>query len=150
MPKRLPLYILLGLFVIPFCAALIMLNLKNKPDFSTVEHGQLIQPPKNNEFAAVIDIGKPKWHIVYINPTPCDDSCLLQKNKLSKLHIALGAEQNRVSIANTPDRKALSGYKAGSIVIVDPNGFSIMRYAPGDNLSGLLKDMKRLLKYSHV
>lgn len=150
MPRRLPLYVLLGMFIIPFCAALVVLNLKEKPNFSTVEHGRLIHPPQKDNFIPNLSVNKPKWHIVYISPTRCEDECILQKNKLSKLHIALGAEQSRVTIAHTQNQITSTEYKVGSMLIVDPSGFSIMHYEPEDNLSGLLKDMKRLLKYSHV
>lgn len=48
--------------------------------------------------------------------------------------------------ASLPGATAASGVGGVPVYIIDPNGFVILRYAPGSDLMGLREDLSKLLK----
>ncbi len=53
-----------------------------------------------------------------------------------------------LAVANRPPIEALS--RPGDILLVDPLGNMMMRYADDYSAKGMLKDLKRLLKLSEI
>jgi len=148
MKLRWPLILLFLMFLTPALAALYLLNFKDHLNFTTVQHGKFIQPAQNLSLTTTIPH---KWNVVYLKPEICAAECQTRQHTLDNLHIALGADQNRVVLI-TINNKEISNLavKDDSILIIDPLGFYIMHYAPDIKLNALLKDLKRLLKYSHA
>jgi hypothetical protein len=154
-----PLRILCLLFLAPFLGAL-LLHL-NKADYQlkTVQHGTFVQPAQKLQLRTRYNLNdielspllEPnKWHVIYLSPQICDGSCQQQKQILGKIHTALGADRERVIVATTPSSMLSSEQKGANILIIDPLGFNIMRYEANFKAKDLVKDLKRLLKYSHA
>lgn len=141
MQKNWPLAILLLIFLAPILAAAYVLWPGNNIKFNTVQHGDFIHTANNNQFKNIN-----KWQVVYIKPQNCGLECQQQQDILNNMLVALGANAERViiTISSTPD------LQTNSIYIINPTGLPVMLYQPPANISGLLKDLKRLLKYSHV
>lgn len=146
MLKHWPIRVLFLLFLAPFCAAILVLKFGDYNKFAKVANGSILTPPQPINLPAINNI----WQIVYVNPVPCNTECIAKKTTLNNLHIALGADQSRVKITNIENTVDNTAYEKDSVLIVDPNNLAIMYYAPQENMRGLLKDIKRLLKYSHV
>jgi len=141
-----PLMILLAMFLTPFLAALYLLQFKDHSSFNSVQYGNLIQPAQQIN----LSLSSNKWQVIYLNSSSCNTECQTKQQTLSNLHRALGADQDRV-IFSVKDHEMINvDAKDDSILIVNPQGLYIMHYPPGAKLSGLLKDLKRLLKYSHA
>jgi len=115
--------------------------------------------------------GERTWRIVVAPPADCIEACVALTRDLDKVwqlfghradhaHILWvgtppeGALRNRVwnVIEPAPEFTAqLPGLDAGGpdgapVYVVDPNGFVILRYAPGFDAGHLRTDMARLLK----
>lgn len=111
------------------------------------------------------------WRIVLAPPASCVESCVALAHDLDTVwrlfgrnadHVHIlwvgtppaGAQRNRAWRVVEPDpalRKNLPGVDAGGaagapVYVVDPNGFVILRYAPGFDAGHLRTDMARLLK----
>lgn len=146
MNKQWPLYLLLLMFLSPMLAAFYVLYSRDPLSFNTVQHGTLIQPALKLR----LDLKPHKWHVLYLSPSVCTAECQARQQTLAKLHIALGKDQDRVIFATHTNNEIDVAAPEESILVVDPLGFYIMHYSPETKLSGLLKDLKRLLKYSHA
>lgn len=150
---RLPLLNLILLFLLPVFMALYLLLSEQYKNMPTGQHGTFIkQATKLNikypEYLAGQSI-KHKWSLVYIQPQLCTLACQQQKKILLNLHTALGAERNRVAILATTNTLLDIDIAENSFLIINPQGFYIMHYDAAVNHSGILKDLRRLLKYSH-
>jgi len=153
------LLLLATIFLMPFIIAYILIINKDIIPFNTVQTGDLIEPPFKLKFYSLHNLAN-KWHVVYLSDETCyDNSCIAKKQLLNNLHSALGKEKYRVQVHTTPSTQITPinpiTYQAlllskGSILIIDPLGHAIMHYKPNANPNGILKDMRRLLKYSHV
>ena len=97
---------------------------------------------------------------------PCDKDCLALMDSLSRIRIAQDRSMREVrlvlvlpeyaeQVPNIADQfdKGLHVVTAdhwpllsGSVYLIDPQGFMVMRYPPGFVQVGLLKDLKLLLK----
>jgi len=141
-----PLVILIGVFLAPAVGAGYLLFFGHKINFNSSQYGTLIQNPPNIGLVTEDN----KWHIVYVKPEACNEYCEQQQLKLNKVHIALGADMHRVGIAILDQKRLPEGITTNSILIVNPRGLYIMHYAANSDHMGLLKDIKRLLKYSHA
>ena len=109
------------------------------------------------------------WRVVVLPPTGCGEPCLRLSDNLYRIWIAEGRHADRVQVlwfgevpAQAPDYRAFLpmqpsqalraklpvSHVEGSLAVylIDPNGFLVMRYAPGFDPSGLRKDLARLLK----
>jgi hypothetical protein len=156
MSKNWPLRFLLLLFLTPVIAALYLQTHGDLLSSNHVQHGTLIEPVPL-QFETLFDLNHEapisahnKWQLIYVMPEICDIDCQQQKQLLHNLHIALGADRERVIVATTHKNLISPMQQEGSMLIVNPLGLNIMQYAPKTELSGLLKDLKRLLKYSHA
>lgn len=121
-------------------------------------HGRLIAPPA--------DIAIPKewhgrWSLALLHAAPCEAPCQAHLEVLGRLRLSLGEDGRRVQAvwldstapALRPARvgggaAAISELPPGSVVLIDPNGLAVLRYAPDADLKGMRADLKRLLQYS--
>lgn len=109
------------------------------------------------------------WRIVVAPPADCEEACASLVQDLDKVwrlfghradhadllwigRLPQGAPQNtawREVRGDDPLRALLPGVDDPSgvpVYVIDPNGFVILRYAPGSDPAGLRTDVARLLK----
>ena len=118
-----------------------------------------------------------KWSLVYVGDGQCDARCREALTLMRQTRLALNDDLTRVqrvflATGTCCDRSYLDAEHAGLIVvepdasgalveqfpdarsgriyIVDPLGNLMMSYAPEVPQKGLLEDMKKLLKLSHI
>ena len=117
-----------------------------------------------------------KWTLLYAAPQACDADCRRRLYDMRQVRIALDRDMPRVQrvfiappdcceagflATQHPDLVTVRAdaaarlldalpHGAGDIYIVDPLGNLMMAYAPDAPAKGLLEDMKRLLKLSHI
>lgn len=115
-----------------------------------------------------------RWRILVAAPAVCGDDCVRVARDLETVWQLLSKDADRVDVlwwcgaascawpANVPApgtlrrlapdpaaRAALPKVDAGAgvpVYVVDPNGFVVLRYAPGSDLAGVRSDLSRLLK----
>ena len=156
--SKITLWLLVLLFASPFMIAGILVFNKENLKLTTNQTGQLLNPPFKLQISAAHTVHAQKWKVLFLTKEKCNSAtCIERKKMLHNLHLALGADKQRVQILTIPSNHIKTtepiGYKAllltkGSIIIIDPHGNAMMRYAPKANMDGILKDMRRLLKYS--
>lgn len=127
-----PLYLMFIVFISPALGSYYILYVSGKIHPPTKQHGILQNPATALQLPS---IAPDKWNVLYTDST--------QQDNFTKLHIALGANQERVIITHEPST-------AHGAMIVDPQGMCILHYPDPVDMSGILKDLRRLLKYSHV
>lgn len=150
MQKNWPLVILIAMFLAPPIIAGIILQ-NNTLIAPRKQHGHFIQPPfrlQINKANYISSTPDKKWSILYVLTNQSEDHN--QITMLKQLHKALGSDTERVAIATISKSSLNTDIKDGSILIINPQGLYIMRYPQHTNFSGILKDIRRLLKYSHV
>ena len=109
------------------------------------------------------------WRVVVLPPAGCGEPCLKLSDSLYRVWVSEGRHADRVQVlwfgevpAQAPAYRAFqpmaaspalratlpASHEDGSLAVylIDPNGFLVMRYAPGFDPSGLRKDLARLLK----
>ena len=119
-----------------------------------------------------------RWSFVWVGPGDCAADCADALAAMRVVRQLLGPDATRVQrvflytgappsaqwLAAQPEllaaglddaqgKRLLESFPepaAGHLYIVDPHANLMMRYPPGDVRKGLLEDMKRLLKYSHI
>lgn len=156
------------LFAAPLLIALV-LRVSGWQPGATANHGSLIEPPVSLPAGALGDPLSGYWVLI----APCRADCVELAERLARVRRALGKDSGRVRLllsgperppgdpgaaplAVAPDslRRALRSADVsrtpGSVLLVDPRGFLVMRYAPGFQESGLLDDLERLLRYDRV
>jgi cytochrome oxidase Cu insertion factor (SCO1/SenC/PrrC family) len=129
---------------------------------------------------AAVNVFSDKWTLVYIGDGACDDICKNSLYFMRQTRLSLNNEMTRVNrvflaTANCCDNEFLdrehpglltldaSGPNAASLVaafpatdrdrslyVVDPLGNLVMRYDTRDSPKGMLDDLKKLLKLSHI
>ena len=139
-------------------------------------HGELIQPART----VPADWAQDSWSLVYVGNGACDASCRDTLGVMRQTRLALANEMTRVQRVFVAtqyccDRQLLerehrglrvidaTGSDAGGLVdvfpaadrartlfIVDPLGNLIMKFDARQNPKGLLTDLKKLLKLSHI
>lgn len=115
-----------------------------------------------------------QWRILVPAPTVCADECVRVARDVETVWQLLSKDADRVDVlwwcAATPcdwpedvpapgtlrrlapdpaARARIPGVDAGGglpVYVVDPNGFVVLRYAPGSDLAGVRSDLSRLLK----
>ncbi len=126
--------------------------------------------------ASAADLLQHKWTLLYANAGPCTQLCRRRLYETRQVRTALDRDMFRVQrifvatadccepqFLNTEhpdlirvraeaaaDLLAALPRGAGFLYIIDPLGNLMMAYAPDAPAKGLLEDMKRLLKLSHV
>ncbi len=143
-------WILVLLFALPFTGAHLLYIYQDHFTFRTLETGQLLTPPIQTEALPFYDsslLGK--WQLIYVSPSQCDTSCQTSVDDLNRLHLALGKEYARVTHRSIPATQ-VPPLSSGEMAIIDPQGWLILRYPPQTQLKGILKDLERLLRFSHL
>ena len=115
-----------------------------------------------------------QWRVLVVAPATCDAACEKTARDIDTVWQLFGKDADRVDVlwwcATSPctwpagvqapatlhrlapdpaARAKLPKVDAGAgvpVYVVDPNGFVILRYAPGSDLAGLRSDLSRLLK----
>ena len=67
---------------------------------------------------------------------------------MQNLHVALGRERERVAIISAQVNSI--DHASNDLIILNPQGLYMMHYNNLVEYTGLLKDIRRLLKYSHA
>ena len=117
----------------------------------TANHGTLITPPVTVSIDTTGTIGnedlKGKWSLLLLG----DGTHAERLDELRRVRVVLAKEWKRTQhLSVDPRPAALANLPAGTVVIVDPNGQAMMRYAPGADAKGIRADLERLLKYSWI
>lgn len=109
------------------------------------------------------------WRVVVLPPADCGEPCLVLSDSLYRVWVSEGRHADRVQVlwfGEVPQQapayraflpmqpsvalreKLPASHVDGSLAVylIDPNGFLVMRYAPGFDPTGLRKDLARLLK----
>ena len=99
------------------------------------------------------DAAAGQWALIHFYREDCG-GCTELKESLGRVRESLGRHQERLyagaqQVANWPDSLPTLD-EAHWLYVVDPNGFLVLHYEQGADLSGIRKDLDRLLKYSKV
>ncbi|MCC5879496.1 MAG: hypothetical protein JJU03_06360 [Idiomarina sp.] len=166
-------------FVIPLAGAKVILDM-GWYNPGVTNKGVLLEPPLETS-AAENEQMPQHWRIAYRVPADCDDLCVNGLYVINQVDLALGRESSRVSpvaiqadedVRNLPQLSAdsrmhylvlpdlhaeLAALPEGSMLIIDPMGFVMMRYEGSRDREqaiqrgrDLLDDLKKLLKMSRV
>jgi len=169
---------LAAVFVLPLLISFWMYYGNAWRPVGRTNHGELIEPARPLPGAA--NLFEQKWAIVYIGDGACDNACQSSLYFMRQTRLALNNEMTRVSraflaTANCCNREFLEREHAGlilidatrsdvrqiltvfpqtdlphSLFIVDPLGNLVMRYDAREDPKGLLTDLKKLLRLSHI
>lgn len=113
------------------------------------------------------------WSMVVVVSGTCAEECETNLYNTRQVRLALGKDRGRVqrflllnnggpatdngqwadqhpdlTVATLPESDFLA--QPGYVLLVDPLGNMMMRYAPGYESKGILEDLKRLLKLSEI
>lgn len=176
---RWSLIVIAALFAVPLGAAVWLFNSGWRPG-STVNHGELIQPPIDVSGLALRDMSgrqlertpvTGRWTLVIVAGSSCAERCQRQLYDTRQVRLAVGKDIDRVQRllladgqgpqpagidALHPDLRILQLPPAGdldqpgSILLIDPLGNLMMRYSGDYQSGGMLKDLQRLLKWSEI
>lgn len=141
------------MFAAPIVAGFVTYFYKDNLNFNINPRGQLISPPLPSETLGLKDETiQGQWQLVFYLPEGCSEQAQEKKQVLNNLIKALGKDQTRVkarTVSSLQDAEQL--FEPEEVLIVDPKGWVIMRYRPSKfNAKGMLEDLKRLLRFSHV
>jgi hypothetical protein len=165
---------LAGLFLLPLIVSFWLYYATDWRPAGSTAHGELISPPR--PLPATPALVADKWTLVYIGDGQCDESCRRALLVMRQTRLALNNEMTRVNrvfltTAHCCDEEFLRREHQGLIVadasaellrhfpeqnraeklfVVDPLGNLMMRYDARQNPKGLLQDLKKLLKLSHI
>ncbi len=142
-------------FSAPLLMAIVLYMGRGYFSFQHVCTGQLYNPPLHSQTLAFFNKNHHgKWQMIYLRPETCDTSCQTLQNTLAAVYTALGKERERViSHQMTMSPQTMTELKAsarGGTLIIDPQGWLVVYYPPHSEAKGILKDLKRLLRLSHV
>ncbi len=149
-------YGLLIVFTGPLVFATLLFAFNNHFKFNSVCTGKLITPPIASQ---ALPFHKPsllgKWQMVYVKPTDCKQSCEEPLIMLNTIHTALGKERERVTTRHiqsldVTDINNPIHLEKGGLFVIDPTGWVILHYPSLSNPKGILSDVRRLLRLSHV
>ncbi|WP_105166883.1 transmembrane cytochrome oxidase associated protein [Pseudoalteromonas sp. T1lg23B] len=159
-----PLGVFIGCCVVPLALAYTAVKLEWIPEHTT-NHGQFLQS----------EVRVPSWHVqnnelwtIAINaPDSCQSACEAQLSALQNLYTALGKHQKHVGLAvlnRSHEVTDLSQYQSyqleedlpeAHLYLIDHRGLVVLQYQYYQDeeknrleQKGLLKDLKKLLKYA--
>jgi hypothetical protein len=174
--SRRMLLLLTGLFMLPLAIAFLAYYSGWRPAGNT-NHGELLQPIR--QLPALAPQLSGKWALAYVGDGACDSNCQTALVFARQTRLSLAADTARVNrvlfatanccnreyldaahlglmaIDATAERAALLAVLPGqdlahSLFVIDPLGNIVLRYDVRNNPRGLLEDMKKLLKLSHI
>lgn len=146
--RHAPLFWLTVVFALPLVAAW---TLAVQPSWrpSTGNHGEFIEPP--------VQVGAGRgWVLAVPARDECTGECAETLRLMHRVRRALGVEARRVQSVPCPDAAAeapCAGLRAAlkegtALVVIDPMGNAVLRYAKGFSPFDLLDDLERLLRVS--
>ena len=168
---------LLGLFILPIALGTLFFYLN--PSYftkSTVNYGELVRPVIATDTSDIEIEGDASldgiWTIVYVANT-CDNFCdkavadiktirtliNMDMRRIQRMLITKDSsspkiiDENLIKAKITSERLTnnLSKFPENAIYLIDPIGNFMLYYKPqGINIKFVLKDLKRLLKYSRI
>lgn len=156
------LILLCVLFVAPFILGSLFYVFRDAIHFNPSAKGEVLAPRLAKEVLnCPIDNFLGKWQLVYFFSAHCDANCQQHTEVLQNLCTALGKDKPRVVLRTVPfstqePKLHSSSFSslpivAGSVVIVDPQGWLVTHYNPTDfHPKWILEDLRRLMRYSHV
>jgi hypothetical protein len=172
------LYLLIAMFFVPVAVAFYMYYGSDWRPVGQTNHGELLAPVKALPPGA--EAMRDKWSIVYVGAGACDEACrealvFARQTRLSlnqdmkrvdRYFIATGAccdlqyldtqhqGLKRIEVPDAAGSALVSAFPARdrehSLFIVDPLGNLVMRYDVREPPKGLLTDLRKLLKLSHI
>jgi hypothetical protein len=176
--NRRPLYVLIALFFVPLSIAFFMYYGSGWRPAGQTNHGELLAPVRALPEEAVALRGK--WSLVYVGEGRCDEDCrtaliFARQTRLSlnqdmqrveRVFIATGAccdreyldkDQPGIKLIAIPDAASSATVRAfpeadrsHALFVVDPLGNLVLRYDVRQSPKGLLSDLQKLLKLSHI
>ena len=175
--SRRMLLLLAALFLLPLAVAFLAYYSGWRPEGNT-NHGELLQPIRQLP-AAFAEPLKGKWALAFVGDGACDADCQTALVFARQTRLSLAADTSRLkwvlfSTANCCNREYLDTAHKGivtidatadraallsvlpvsdlphSLFVIDPLGNIVMRYDVRNSPRGLLDDMKKLLKLSHI
>jgi hypothetical protein len=167
---------LAAIFFLPVLASFWIYYFTDWRPAGSTAHGVLIQPPVP---LANGEVFQDKWTLLYVAEGGCDPACVNALYIARQTRLLLNKDMqrvNRVLLSTGPvDRAVLESrhpgvllldaaspaadgvlraipaqQRANGLFIVDPLGNLVMRYDARENPKGLLDDLKKLLKLSHI
>jgi hypothetical protein len=161
--------VLAAIFFLPVLASFWMYYFTDWRPAGSTAHGMLIQPPVQ---LANGEMFHDKWTLLYVADGGCDPACMNALYIARQTRLLLNKDMqrvNRVLLSNAPVedpgvtlldtsspaadgilRAIPAAQRANGLFIVDPLGNLVMRYDARENPKGLLDDLKKLLKLSHI
>jgi hypothetical protein len=91
-----------------------------------------------------------RWQLWYVVDKSCDKQCQLSLERLQNAQKALGKDRHRVILRTIEPQATLPFLRPGTVAIVDPLNWLMLYYEPDMPYKGMLSDLRRLLKYSHI
>jgi hypothetical protein len=163
-----------ALFLLPLLISFWMYYGAGWQPAGRTNHGELFTPARPLPDATGLN---GKWSLVYVGNGRCDEPCRNALHVMRQTRLALNNEMTRVNrlflptvdccnrefferehaglaVIETPSPSLLRAFpdtdRANSLFIVDPLGNLVMRHDARANPRGLLEDLKKLLKLSHI
>ncbi|HEV7632278.1 MAG TPA: hypothetical protein VGO41_04765 [Steroidobacteraceae bacterium] len=177
-PNRRLLYLLIAVFFLPIVASFVMYYSMDWRPAKQTNHGELYQPARPLPQADTVL--RDKWSLVYVGDGACDADCRKALVFARQTRLSLNQEMTRFDrVLLATDHCCDHGYldaehagltlvdgaapalrefvaafppadRAVSLFVVDPLGNLVMRYDVRTDPKGLLTDLKKLLKLSHI
>jgi hypothetical protein len=177
---RRSLLVLAALFFLPVALAFYLYYGGDWRPPGSSAHGELIEPARPLPEVAGAEALRGKWSLVYVGSGACDEACRRTLFVMRQTRLGLAQEMTRVqrvllATDTCCDRAFLrrehpglvpidasdasfapllqqfpADERARAIYVVDPLGNLMMRFDARDNPKGLLTDLKKLLKLSHI
>jgi hypothetical protein len=167
---------LAALFFLPVLASFWIYYFTDWRPAGSTAHGVLIQPPVP---LANGEVFQDNWTLLYVAEGGCDPACVNALYIARQTRLLLNKDMqrvNRVLLSTGPVDRALlesrhpgvvlletsspagegvlraipASQRTNGLFIVDPLGNLVMRYDARENPKGLLEDLKKLLKLSHI
>lgn len=174
--SRRMLVLLIALFFLPLAVAFVTYYSGWRPAGSS-NHGELLQPIRALPEVGKPLAGK--WALVHVADGACDADCQTALVFARQTRLSLAADTTRmnwallatdhccnreyldaahkgiITLDASADRQALlsvlpAADLAHSLFVIDPLGNIVLRYDVRDTPRGLLDDLKKLLKLSHI
>jgi hypothetical protein len=164
---RRTLLVLAAVFFVPLLVAFVLYYGGLWRPATMTNHGELLDPP----VAIENDWARGAWSLVHVADARCESECLAALVVSRQTRLALAQEMSRVQrvliapadccdgLALEADHPGLRRIEArpgglpaavNGVYVVDPLGNAVMRFDARENPKGLLTDLKKLLKLSHI
>ena len=172
--KSTVLALLVFIFILPGCLALMFYQHPQWLGSRTANHGQLISP-----FVKLDGLSSPKyWHLLLVTDKACDKQCLTTLDKLARVRLALGRLSREVDLRLMVSKADMLPNKAiraqmkdmamaaqvllpidqqrlternfiAGLFIVDPRGYMVLSYPIDTKQKPIYQDLKHLIKIAN-